>query len=166
MDRLSRGFTLIELLVVIAIIGLLSSIVLASVNSARVKARDARKQADFNAISIALQLYFDKTGRMPLNYVAGTQECDTSLNPAQYQLSMQELVSAGFLASVPKSPGGAQYCYYDYGPGGNIGALMETTLESAPNTTTGIPPSCRPWAALANWCDQSSTKEYCICNTY
>mgnify|MGYP001616556751 CR=1 FL=1 len=42
------GFTLVELLVVISIISLLSSIVFASVNSARNKARYARARAELN----------------------------------------------------------------------------------------------------------------------
>jgi len=54
----SMGFTLIELLVVISIIGLLSSIVLTSVNSARAKARDARRLADLRQIQNALALYY------------------------------------------------------------------------------------------------------------
>ncbi len=56
------GFTLIELLVVISIIGLLSSIVLTSVNSARAKARDARRKSDLHTIQLALELYYDKYG--------------------------------------------------------------------------------------------------------
>ena len=58
----NKGFTLIELLVVIAIIGVLASIVLASLNSARTKARDARRLADLNQIGIALEFYLDSGG--------------------------------------------------------------------------------------------------------
>lgn len=49
--RSSRGFTLIELLVVIAIIGMLSSVVLASLNSARSKSRDSRRLEDLKQIA-------------------------------------------------------------------------------------------------------------------
>ncbi len=59
------GFTLVELLVVISIIGLLSSIVLTTVNSARAKARDARRIADFKQIQTALEFYYDKYGVYP-----------------------------------------------------------------------------------------------------
>lgn len=63
--NISKGFTLIELLVVIAIIGVLASTVLASVNSARIKARDARRKADLRQITTALELYYDTYGAYP-----------------------------------------------------------------------------------------------------
>lgn len=53
------GFTLIELLVVIAIIGLLASVVLVSLSSSRIKARNSRRVADINQISKAFELYFN-----------------------------------------------------------------------------------------------------------
>ncbi|TSC77748.1 MAG: putative General secretion pathway protein GspG [Parcubacteria group bacterium Gr01-1014_33] len=59
------GFTLIELLVVIAIISVLASVVLASVNSARAKARDARRLSDMKQIQLALQLFYDTNNRYP-----------------------------------------------------------------------------------------------------
>jgi len=51
-----KGFTLIELLVVIAIIGLLSTLAVVSLNSARAKARDARRLSDVKQLSTVLEM--------------------------------------------------------------------------------------------------------------
>jgi type II secretion system protein G len=65
MTQNKHGFTLIELLVVIAIIGLLASIVLVSLNSSRIKARDARRNADLRQIRNALELYMQDNNAYP-----------------------------------------------------------------------------------------------------
>jgi len=61
----NRGFTLIELLVVIAVIGVLAAIVFTSVNSARMKARNAKRLEEVRSYSIALALAYDKYGEYP-----------------------------------------------------------------------------------------------------
>lgn len=62
---MKRGFTLIELLVVIAIIGVLSSVVMASLNTARIKARDASRISQLGQIRSALELYYLDNGSYP-----------------------------------------------------------------------------------------------------
>ncbi len=56
------GFTLIELLVVIAIIGILSAVVLASLNTARSKGNDAAIQSDLSTIRTQAEIYYGGTG--------------------------------------------------------------------------------------------------------
>src|SRR3989344_5459926 len=61
----NRGFTLIELLTVIAVIGMLSSIMLSSLNAARAKARDAGRVGQLHELNRALALYYSAHGEYP-----------------------------------------------------------------------------------------------------
>ncbi len=111
-----RGFTLIELLVVIAIIGILSSVVLASLNSAREKSRDARRISDIKQIQLALELYFDSNAAYPTT--------TTSLAPS-------------YIATNPTDPTtGSAYSYAALGSGStcssyHLGATLENASHSA-----------------------------------
>lgn len=97
-ERLSvpaRGFTLIELLVVIAIIGMLSSVVLASLNTARTKAADASRISNVKALKLALELYYSNNGGYPTSN--GTVNGDVLLSDAT-------LTSKLAPAYLPKMP--------------------------------------------------------------
>lgn len=92
MFKKSKGFTLIELLVVIAIIGILASVVLASMNRARQQARDARRVSDIKQLQLALELYFD-TNR-------------------EYAPSLAALATGGHIPAIPVDPiASAPYLY-------------------------------------------------------
>ena len=113
--RNARGFTLIELLVVIAIIGILSSIVLASLNTARQKSRDARRIADVKQIQLALELFFDSN--------------------STYPSSTAQLVPT-FISVLPKDPlNGSAYLYAGLGSGATCTSYhVGATLEQAGHT--------------------------------
>lgn len=92
-----KGFTLVELLTSIAIIGLLGSTVIASTNISRMKSRDSYRQvATLNMMS-ALEFYRSQYGHFPCygNY--------DSKEPGYFS-SLQPLVDAGYLSSIPKDP--------------------------------------------------------------
>jgi type II secretion system protein G len=109
MHTTSRGFTLIELLVVVAIIGVLSSVVLASVNDSRAKARDSRRTADLNQIERALELYYLEFKQYP-NYNANTAADTCGTNWCLLETDL-----APYIAELPRDPtrGDTWRYYYD-----------------------------------------------------
>lgn len=123
MKKLTRGFTLIELLVVIAIIGILSSVVLASLNSARTKSRDAKRVSDIKNVQLALELYFDSCGQYPNT----TPDLLTTANNG----CGGTVTLADFLSAVPVDPSSGDP--YDYtGLNANCTSYhIGSTLEDA-----------------------------------
>ncbi len=107
-----NGFTLIELLVVISIIGVISGVVLVSMQGVREKARDARRVSDMNAIIKAIHLYYDKTGQFPqavnsccqTGWAQGPCE-DNNIN------FLPDLSSSGIMTYVPVDPVGKPPTY-------------------------------------------------------
>ena len=101
----NRGFTLIELLVVIAIIGVLSSVVLASLNSARQKARDAQRVSNLIEIRTALEMYYSDNGSYPNSggTTWGRTECSLYSDPLAANDVIPGLVPT-YISSFPSDP--------------------------------------------------------------
>ncbi|MEO6536770.1 MAG: prepilin-type N-terminal cleavage/methylation domain-containing protein [Candidatus Paceibacterota bacterium] len=129
MKASNRAFTLLELLVVIAIIGILSSIVLASLNSARMRSRDSVRRSDMHQIQTALQLYWlQNNGTYP---VISGQAKASELAPA--------LVPT-YIASIPTDPVNTpvyMYSYYTVSPY-NAYTLLVNYEGDAPVSTCRI----------------------------
>ncbi|MFH1713963.1 MAG: type II secretion system protein, partial [Patescibacteria group bacterium] len=160
-------FTLIELLVVIAIIGMLSSIVLVSLNPARQKSRDAKRLSDMKQIVLALQFYWDKYGKYP--NISADACCDGwDQGPCNGDAFIGALESEEFLSPVPTDPNGGSgtgcygYSYYRYNAGsyncpvsrGSYFVLGIRDMETSGNPYPSSPGwSCtdRNWQGEFDW---------------
>tara|TARA_Y100000310_G_scaffold342002_1_gene443280 strand:- start:8564 stop:8971 length:408 start_codon:yes stop_codon:yes gene_type:complete len=104
---------------VIAIIGILSSVVLASLNSARQKSRDARRISDVKQLQLALELYFDSNSNYPT------------------AVSTANLVTPGYISAIPTDPtSGSAYSYAALGSGTTCSSYhLGATLEDSSHST-------------------------------
>lgn len=116
-----RGFTLIELLMVIVIIGIMASIVMALMTSAKEKSRDARRERDIHEIQTALGLYYTDNHGYPVAsspvVLNGTDDVSTAL------------VSGGHIREITGDPRGTGDLVYSYESGGTD-YVIEYCLEN------------------------------------
>ncbi len=126
-----KGFTLIELLVVIAIIGLLSTLAVVALGSARVKARDSKRLSDLKQLQTALELYYTDQN----SYPAGDTIDLATTNYAC--LNSTGFTTSGctnpYMSKVPTDPKEGSYVY-------TVGTgtyTVEATLEGDVNGLSG-----------------------------
>ena len=109
-----KGFTLIELMVVISIIGTLSSTVLASTNTARMKARDLERISTLHQIQNALEMYYADHGAYPqgLGFSVWDNFPDTPSvvhmnwrnNDPSRPKPMDALINGGYISRISDDP--------------------------------------------------------------
>lgn len=129
--NLKRGFTLIELLVVVAIIGILSSVVLASLNSARIKGSDAAIKANLANMRGQAAIYYDGTGAGKYNSTGFPITCTYTPSTNVYA-GCTDLFGDTTIQSGLKAAGSAAGAVVT----GKISALGDLYTISVPLKTT------------------------------
>ncbi len=158
-----RGFTLIELLVVIAIISLLSSVVLATLNSARLKARDARAFAEMDQLYLAIMNYADSNNDTLPNPVPLRSDGWADLSQSTSTPFMDNLVSGGYL-SRPFVFQNDNYYYYRLGDytSGSGNDFCTSTIKAIIHFYTYVPPKY-PFTDCGGYNQPSSGGQYANC---
>ncbi|TSC53586.1 MAG: putative General secretion pathway protein GspG, partial [Parcubacteria group bacterium LiPW_39] len=128
-----RGFTLIELLVVIAIIGLLASIVMVSLNTARGKARDSKRRGDLKQVAVALEMYYDANNAYSSTGGSWWGNCSAyGSHPTSGANGWVPNLAPTFMPNLPLDPKpvGTGGCYLYRSDGSNYKLLAHQTTES------------------------------------
>lgn len=140
MKKYTRGFTLIELLVVIAIIGILSSVVLVSLNSARSKGGDAAVRGNISGIRSQAELW-SADNNNSYNTTGSTISSNCTTQTSGSILADATVKNA--LLEAGRQGGGTVSCVVLAGAGGwGVAASMKTAalgsfcVDSAGNATT------------------------------
>lgn len=101
---MKRGFTLIELLVVIAIIAILAGVVTVALGGTRIKARDARRQSDLEALKTAIEAYQDQKADPPLTGPSTGGAISGNIHSEQAAWNNLATELKPFLPRMPRDP--------------------------------------------------------------
>jgi type II secretion system protein G len=137
-----KGFTLIELLVVIAIIGLLSTLAVVALGSAREKARDSKRLSDLKQTQTALELFYTDNNAYPTTTASGITLGSTAaacLNDADgFSTTGCSTPYMGLVPADPQSDQSYSYVSTD-GADYSISATLEGTVSGLDGTVTATP---------------------------
>ena len=137
---MKKGFTLIELLVVIAIIGILASVVLASLNTARSEGEDARDIANLNNARSQAELFYSTTGNS--SYDDGTNDvCSAGTNNISALLpdTSDDGNLRGEGACFDADGTWAAYVRIEDGTTGNVAYCVDSTGFGGEITNAAVP---------------------------
>ena len=138
-----RGFTLIELLVVVAIIGILASVVLASLNSARNKGADAAIKAALSNARAQAELFYD-AGQ---TYTGVCAASGTNVIGPMVLNAAQKLGSAATVEATAQA--------FVYSTAGTAGTLGDAVCHE----------SAGAWAAMVSLKGSTTSSGWCVDST-
>lgn len=173
MTSRARGFTLIELLVVVSIIGLLSAIVLGSLNTARAKARDALRIIELGELKKALAIYYADNGAYPIVPGGGYAEIWSTQSIWNTTSILRTALVPKYISKVPVDPnntggtawsGGFSFTYSTYGVAGSPTLGTQYDLTARLEKTNSIACPSHNWPILTdpsdNWCNYNGSTGY------
>lgn len=170
-----NGFTLLELLVVIGIVGLVSTIAVTVLGSARKQARDARVRSDMAQMSKAIQLYINENGDFPVIDDSGQGPISGALTSDKDPAAWQSFIST-FMQQKPVIPNqgdiisasghtnspflARRYMFALPGSSATGGAMQHALIPAGLNTAVlvapieqpnGTPPLCDGMGGSGAW---------------
>ena len=152
-----RSFTLIELLVVIAIIGILSGLIVISMNGAINSANDAKRKSNIDEIRKAVLMYNASNGSYPIQ----ATQCNVGDSSASGCSTLDSALIPAYFTTVPTDPSGSYYTYQSAnGTDFSLNATLSNSTSYTYTASTGFSSSSSSWTCGSTFTDSRNSKTY------